>query len=123
MVLAALTQAGRFNDTEARLLGISDRHLQLGWLAQVEKREAQDEERELREQWRAEAAEQAARELAEQEAEAAAHRAEWGWWEQTDKELLSRVKGVLSASEKGALERLAEAAVRSSGMSASMRAS
>ncbi len=109
VVLAALTQAGRFNDTEARLLGISDRHLQLGWLAQVEKREAQDEARELREQWRAEAAEQAARELAEQEAKAAAHRAEWGWWERTDEELLGRIKGVLSSSEKEALERLAEA--------------
>ncbi len=92
VALAALVQAAKLNEAEARLLGASDRHLNRGWLEQA-------------------TAEQAAAEArAERERERVAHNERRELWEeQVDDELLERVKGVLASDEREALKRLTKA--------------
>ena len=83
VALAALIQAAKLNEAEARLLGASDRHLRQGWL-----------EGAFRKQEREEAEQAAAEARAEREREQVAHNQRRGLWEeQAESELLEQVKG------------------------------
>lgn len=79
VALAALVQAAKLNEAEARLLEVSDRHLSRGWIEgeyrqREQERIRQEQEQKVREQKRA-----AAEARTERERERVAHNESIGW--------------------------------------------